>query len=350
MKARNQLMTSNVHRIVYTGENVEIKLYQDYFSFALSKEWFFSETKKCYGIPIRLAHYDGTGDMHFDVVLKDANNDLNVFMWDNENSYNAFIWIKEKATIKITLSYPSVYGTPSPHNNESLEIELSNEKLYDTLEVEENLRRTRNCYRNLEFVELWKLWEENAYMDGIDVDEILKSRLRLESFVFDGYVDSFKQLCNDFDGIFYVWCGLHIGHNAEICYFDNGELAGDESNFNGLKISATFNHQISSDNRTMDLLYIKVSDKDHVNGSFFGNLVNTSRISYNFFMDEINWENDLKSLIIDFDPDEINEVLKGRYIDIPVRYRNSKILLRLILDSTWWIKFILAENKLKGSS
>lgn len=68
---------------------------------------------------------------------------------------------------------------------------------------------------------------------------------------------------------------------------------------------------------------------------------------YDLFIDGVVWDDNLTNLLVHFEHDEINDVLEQQFIDIPVKYHDRRILLRLILNPNWNILFIVIQNKLQ---
>lgn len=322
--------------IKYTGDKDVLYECKGFFSLELCKEWFYSKDKNCYGIPIKFEYLDGTGDADIDIRINDSNNDLSVFIPEYQGCYyNEVIWISKSFKDSFAILDAKINIAV---NNYKLIIDFSDADLSETIDFSCNMVRERNCFSNMELSELWKMRKEAIVLDGISLDMILKNRLGLEGYVSDGDEDYFsnRYCCSDFECIYYIWCSIHVGSYSQIDHFEPGEQAGLESRMNGLKIRAVFNHQsFAETGKVMNTLYVAPTDNEHSDSTLI------CRYDYiPIFSDEIIWDNDLKSILIDLQADEIYDALKEQYIDIPVTYHNSRILLRIVLNPNWKTFFL----------
>lgn len=334
-------MDNNI-KIIYTGEN-DVVINQGYLSLTFCRDWFFSKDKKCYGIPVRMECTDSTGDAFFSIHLHDANNNLDVGLsLDYCRTYNAVIWVDRSNKDNIVDIDTSVdfCGKNFP---QSIQVVFCNANLSESVNTDQNKVHEQDCYNNLELIELWKLRKDSLCLDGIILDTVLQNKLRPDGFIIDPQCigSDFRE----FESIYYVWCGLHVGSRSEIFHYKQPEQAGDDNEMNGLKISAVISHRIAPDGSSVlsDELCVFATDKEHPNSG----LNSISRIPYDLFMDEVVWDDNLTNLLVHFEPDEINDVLERQFIDIPIKYHDRRILLRLIFNPNWNILFIVIQNKLQ---
>lgn len=330
-------------KIIYTGE-ADVAINQGYLSLFLCKEWFFSKDKNCYGIPVRMECTDTTGDALFSIRLHDSNNNLNVCLsLDYCQKYNAVIWVDRSFKCSVVdLDASAIFcGTSFP---QKIQIDFCNANLSEVVNADQNKAHEQDCYNNLEFIELWNLRKGSLCIDGIVLDALLKNKLRPNGHIIEPsrYIDS---EFGEFESVYYVWCGLHVGSQSEILHYTQPEQAGDDNEMNGLKISAAISRRVAPDGSSImsDELYIFATDNEHPNSG----LNSISRIPYDFFMNEVVWDDNLTNIVVHFESDEINDVIEQQFIDIPVKYHNRKILLRLILNPNWNILFIVIQNKLQ---
>ncbi|MCB6991979.1 hypothetical protein LI177_00450 [bacterium 210820-DFI.6.37] len=332
-------------RIIYTGET-DVVVSQSYLSLTFRKEWFFSKDKHCFGIPVSMECTDTTGDAFIAISLHDANNNLNVSLsLDIRQKYNGIVWVDSSSKDCIVNIETNVRlcGKFFP---QSIQVDFCSAILNESFNNEQNKDRKQNCFNSLDFFELWKLRENTLCLDGIVLSTVLQNMLRPNGYLV--YPREYPGSdYHKFDRAFYVWCGLHVGSPSEVFYYTPPEEAGDEQELNALKIQAALSRHITPDGSSVlsDELCIFATDKDHPNSS----LNSISHISYSFFMEDVVWDTDLTNLVVHFEPDEINDVLKQQYLDIPVKYNGKSILLRLILNPNWDILFIVIQNKLQES-
>ena len=330
-------------RIIYTGETDAV-VKQGYLSMTFGKEWFFSKDKHCFGIPVSVECTDTTGDAFFTISLHDANNNLKVSLsLDIRQKYNGIVWVDSSSKDCIVNIETNVdfCGKFFP---QSVQVDFCNASLSESINAEQNKVREQNCFNGLDFFELWKLRENTLCLDGIVLDTVLQNILRPNGYLVYSHEYPGADLY-EFDRAFYIWCGLHVGSPSEIFYYTPPKEAGNEHELNALKIQAALSRRITPDSSGVlsDELCIFVADKDHQNYS----LNSTSHIPYSFFMEDVVWDSDLTNLVIHFEPDEINDVLKQQYLDIPVKYNGERILLRLVFNPHWDILFIVIQNKLQ---
>lgn len=347
-------LLDNCAKIIYTGET-DIVFSRGDLSMTLRSDWFFSKDKKCYGIPISFKCTDTTGDAFFTISLHDANNNLHVGLsLDFCTTYNAVIWMDRNLSSRIVEITTSVdfCGKPFPPP-ESIIVDFCSANLSETVNADQNKDHEQSCFYDLNFIELWKLRKKSLCLDGIVLDNVLKDKLRPTGYVVNRFEhSSIDPDCTDLhfkneDLIYYVWCGLHVGSQSEIFHYTQPEQTGDDNELNCLKVSAIFSHRVTSDGRSVlsDQLCVYATDKEHSNSGLNG----ISRETYELFMDEVSWNNTLTNLLIRFDPDEVNDVLEQQFIDIPVKYHDERITLRLILNPNWNILFIVIQNKLQDN-
>ncbi len=334
-------MDNNI-KIIYTGEN-DVVINQGYLSLTFCRDWFFSKDKKCYGIPVRMECTDSTGDAFFSIHLHDANNNLDVGLsLDYCRTYNAVIWVdcSNKGSI-VDIDTSVVFcGKNFP---QSIQVDFCNANLSESVDADQNKVHEQDCYNNLEFIELWKLRKDSLCLDGIVLDTVLQNKLRPDGFIVDPQCIGSE--FREFDSIYYVWCGLHVGGQSEILYYKQPEQAGDNNEMNGLKISAVISHRVAPDGSSVlsDELCVFATDREHPDSS----LNSIYRMPYDLFIDGVVWDDNLTNLLVHFEHDEINDVLEQQFIDIPVKYHDRRILLRLILNPNWNILFIVIQNKLQ---
>lgn len=316
-------------QIQYTGKDDAIAI-QGYLSLTFRKEWFFSADKNCYGIPVRMECCDTTGDAFFSIRLRDARNDLDVGLHhDYCQTHNAVIWIChdfKDGMIDIDTSV-DFCGT---HFAQSVQVDLCNANLSISVDADCNLTRAQNCYNSLDLAELWNLWENQSVLDGIALDTVLKNKLRPNGYVACPRLESIHDLY-EFENVYYCWCGWQISRQSEILYCKQPEQAGNDDEMNALKVSAYLSLCVTQDGHSIlsGDLPVFSTDKAHPNSD----LNDISRTSYDLFMKEIAWDNDLTNLVISFDPDALDDVLDSQYLDVPVLYCNHRLLLRLIFSA-----------------
>ena len=342
----------NNAKIIYTGET-DLVFSRDFLSMTLSCDWFFSKDKESYGVPISFKCTDTTGDAFLTISVHDTNNNLHVGLsLDFCKTYNAIIWVNRNLSDRIVEIIVSADFCEKSFSPESIAVNFGNANLSELVNGEQNKDREQNCFNDLNFIELWKLRKKSMCLDGIVLDSILKDKLRPTGYVVNRFDhSSIDPDCSDlhFENealIYYVWCGLHVGSQSEIFHYTKPEQTGDNNELNGLKISAVFSHLVTQDGSSVlsDQLCLLVTDKEHSNSGLNG----ISRVPYELFMDEVAWNNTLTNLLIRFDPDEVNDVLEQQFIDIPVKYYDKRITLRLILNSNWYILFIAIQNDLQN--
>ncbi len=318
---------NNTIIIKYTGET-DVVVNQGYLSLTFSQEWFYSKDKHCCGIPVSMECTDTTGDAFFVISLHDSNNNINVCLsldicWKR----NCVVWVDSSFKDNIVKIDTSVTFC-GQHFPQSIQVDLSEASLSETVDAEQNKAFEQSCLTSLDFCELWKSRKNSLCLDGIVLDTVLQNVLRPHGYLV--YPDEYPGSdYDDFDWAFFIWCGLHIGSPSETLYFTQPEEAGDENVLNALKMSAVLSRHITPDgNRVLsDELCVFVTDKEHPNSGLNG----ISRVPYDYHMDDVVWDT-LTNLFIHFEPDEIKE---QQFIDIPVRYHDRRILLRLMLNPNW---------------
>lgn len=344
-------LLDNSAKIIYTGET-DVVFSQGYLSMTLRSDWFFSKDKKCYGIPISFKCTDTIGDAFFTISLHDTNNNLHVGLsLDFCTTYNAVVWVDRNLSGRIVEITTSVDFCGKRFPSELIIADFCSANLSETVNADQNKDREQGCFNDLDFIELWKLRKKSLCLDGIVLDNVLKYKLRLTGYVVNRFEHrSIDPTCMDLhfeneDLIYYVWCGLHVGSQSEIFHYTPPEQTGNDDELNGLKISAVFSHHVTPDGNSVlsDQLCVFATDKEHSNSGLNG----ISRVPYDLFMDEVVWNNTLTNLLIRYDPDEVNGVLEQQFIDIPVKYHDRRILLRLMLNPNWNILFIVIQNKLQ---
>ncbi len=329
-------------KIIYTGES-DVVINQEYLSLTFCRDWFFSKDKKCYGIPVRMECTDATGDAFFRIRLHDANNNLDVGLsLDYCRTYNAVVWV-ERSNGDSSVDMDTSVAFCGKNFPQSMQVVFCIANLSESVNTDQNKVREQDCYSNLEFIELWKLRKDSLCLDGIVLDAVLQNKLRPDGFIVDpqGVGSAFRE----FESIYYVWCGLHVGSKSETFHYKQPEQAGDDHEMNGLKISAVVSHRVAPDGSSVlsDELCVFATDKEHPDSG----LNSISRIPYDLFMEEVIWDDHLTNLLVHFEPDEINDALERQFIDIPVKYHDRRILLRLMLNPNWDILFIVIQNKLQ---
>ena len=287
------------------------------------------------------------------ISLHDANNSLCLGLnFDFCRTYNAVIWADRnfgENKIEITI-FVGFCGKNLPP--ESITVDFCDACLCEPGDADRNKYHEQTCITDLNFIEQWKLRKKSLCLDGVVLDNALKNKLRPIGYIANRVEHGSIDLdCADLffsneDLIYYVWCGLHVGSGTEIFHYSQPEQAGDDNEINGLKISAVFSHHVTPDGSRVlsDGLCVFVADKEHPNAG----QNSVSRVSYESCMDGVVWDQTLTNLLIHFESNEIKDVLEQQFIDIPVKYHDRKILLRLIFNPNWNILFIAIQNKLQG--
>lgn len=199
----------------------------------------------------------------------------------------------------------------------TISIDFHSANLSESVAIDNNNKHEQDCFNNLEFIELWKLRRKSFCLDGI-LDNVLKNKLRPNGYVVDPVEHSTIDAdCADLylgkeELVYYVWCGLHVGSQTELLYYNPPGQTGEDKEMNGLKISAVFSHHVTPDGSAVlsDELCVFTTDNKQPNSGLNG----ISRVSYDFFMNEVVRDNGLTNLLIHFEPDETNDVLEQQFI------------------------------------
>lgn len=313
----------------YIGDTNAI-INQGYLSLTLHKDWFFSKDKNCYGIPVSFECTDITGDAFFSIRLQDEKNNLDFCLsLDYCQKYNAVIWIDRnfEDIIEIIDTSITFCGKGFP---QTIEVAFRNACLSENVDADWNKACASNCYSNLEVNELWNLRSKSwSNIDGIVLDTFLQDKLKST-----GYIVSDRS--SGFDSIYYVWSGLQIGGETEIYRSNPGKQAGTDVEMNGLKVLSMFNYHVTPDDKRLPVeLVVFVSDKnrpDYSKNNVCRGKYESDMVIWENYNWTVDWKCNLSNLIISIEPDEINGVLEKGYIDIEVKYQDSDVLLRVVLE------------------
>lgn len=222
----------NNAKIIYNGE-ADAVFCQDHISLTLHRDWFFSKDKKFYGVPVSFKCIDTTGDAFITISLHDINNSLVVRMsLDCCMRYNAVIGVGQNSKDSIVDVKYSVTFCGKSYLPETISIDFHSANLSETVAFDNNNKHEQDCFNNLEFIELWKLRRKSLCLDGIVLDNVLKNKLRPNGYVANRVEHStIDPDCADLhfekeELIYYVWCGLHVGSQTEILYYNPPEQTG----------------------------------------------------------------------------------------------------------------------------
>lgn len=189
----------------YDGHD-DVIIKKNYLRLTLSKNYFRSE-KDTVCIPVSLECTDPAGDVWQDFFIRDAKNNVFISIDSEENyighPYRTMIFIAMNEADKNNhsgqqLRFHADCSICGQVVREIIETEVSALK---GLTHEQNVNRAVDCYRSLEFDELWKRWIRNRYFDQVDMKSLIKERL----VQMNGYYDEPYNF--DDCGIVFLWEG-----------------------------------------------------------------------------------------------------------------------------------------------